>query len=52
LISSSLGTLPNSSCRATAILALRSFSSVSGLAYLYLFQNSLYLSSFDTLFIR
>jgi hypothetical protein len=50
-ISSFLGTLPNSSCKARAIFALRSLFFCSGLAILKLLsQNSLNLSRYETMF--
>src|SRR5687767_4017190 len=50
-ISSFLGTLPNSSWRATAILALRSFFFCS-VVILVVYQNSLHLPSFETLVLK
>src|SRR5918996_522156 len=50
-ISSCFGTLPNSSCSATAILALRSFFFCSGVGISHLYRNSTHLSSIDTLIL-
>jgi hypothetical protein len=51
-ISSRFGTRPNSSWRATAILAFKSFLFCSGVGICYLYQNSWQVSSIDTLILR
>src|SRR3954466_4560947 len=52
LISFSVGTLPNSSRKAIAIFAFRSFFFFSGVGINQVYQNSLHMSSFDTLILR
>jgi hypothetical protein len=47
-----LGTLPNSSCRATAILALRSFFFSTGVIVFLLYQNLMKMPRYETMIIR